>query len=260
MIRLAVLLAVIPALWVGVIPLTSPVLLPILALLGGYVILLAVGPRWVTGLGQADLTVGLDLMVTTLLVTVSGGIDSPFRYLYYLVILSAAARLNIRQAVAASFATAGIIVLLWIRTTGHATLITPGFEVGTFISGGFLLALILGVLTQEKRWIAVLYQTQARRTAELEALHRLGEHLRAARSTDDMFPIVTAEAMRVTGSDHAAPPPRSRPPHLHSRRRLRTARRAPGDDAPLPRIDRRPGHGLAHPCSRRRGVRLGRPP
>ncbi|HLW60056.1 MAG TPA: HD domain-containing phosphohydrolase [bacterium] len=122
----------------------------------------------------------------------------------YLVILSAASRLNIRQAVAASFATAGIIVLLWIRTTGRVTLITPGFEVGTFISGGFLLALILGVLTQEKRWIAVLYQTQARRTAELETLHRLGEHLRAARSTDDMFSVVTAEAMRVTGSDHAA--------------------------------------------------------
>ncbi|HLW59278.1 MAG TPA: hypothetical protein VKV57_05065 [bacterium] len=85
LVRLAVLLAVIPALWVGVIPLTSPVLTPILAILGGYVILLAAGPRWVTGLGQADLTVGLDLVVTTLLVTVSGGIDSPFRYLYYLV-------------------------------------------------------------------------------------------------------------------------------------------------------------------------------
>jgi len=176
LVRVLVLLAMIPAVWLGVLRVWAAN--GIIVLLGGYVILLALGPIRLPALRRADLVVVTDLLVTTLLVVASGNLNSPFLYVYYLTILEASAQLNLRQTMAASSATAGMILLLWVLAGQAEALKTPGFRLGAFIAGGFLLALFSGILTQEWRavrermhWAALL----DRRLSEATA--RLGEQL-----------------------------------------------------------------------------------
>jgi diguanylate cyclase (GGDEF)-like protein len=150
-VRVLLLLGLIPASWFGLIAVPRPAADAVLLLLGGYVILLAVGPRWFKVLKKVDLIVVLDFLVVTLVVVVSGGIDSPFLYAYYLIILEAAVRFNLRQALAASVALAGTVVMLWIHGGHPETFETTEFRLGVFLASGFFLALLLGVLAQEYR-------------------------------------------------------------------------------------------------------------
>jgi putative nucleotidyltransferase with HDIG domain len=151
LIRVVVLLTLIPASWFGIIPIAHPDIPPIVLALGGYVILLTVGPRHLMVLRKADLIIVLDILMIALVIGISGDLASPFRYLYYLVILEAAARMNLRHALAASVAVAAVVVLLWARAGQGALLETTGFQVGAFIASGFLLALFLGTLIEEHR-------------------------------------------------------------------------------------------------------------
>ncbi|TMJ07408.1 MAG: hypothetical protein E6H02_11500, partial [Bacillati bacterium ANGP1] len=150
LVRVLLLLALIPALWFGIIRVTTPAVNGIIMLFGGYVILLAVGPRWVRFLRRADLAIAFDILVVTLVVIISGNLNSPFLYLYYLTILEAAARLNLRQAIAAALAMAGLVVLLYTRGE-PSQLEAAGFRLGAIIAGGFFLALFLSMLVQEYR-------------------------------------------------------------------------------------------------------------
>jgi putative nucleotidyltransferase with HDIG domain len=151
LVRAALLSTLIPAVWLGIIPVYQPAVNGVLLLLGGYIIVLAFGPVWVPWLRKSDLIISMDIFVITLVVLISGTTDSPFLYLYYLTILEAAARLNLRQAVAASIAITGIIVLLWVQGGGVAEFVqsVQQFRLGAFIAGGFFLALFLGLLVQE---------------------------------------------------------------------------------------------------------------
>jgi putative nucleotidyltransferase with HDIG domain len=181
LIRVLMLLTLIPALWFEVITVAHPAINGIILLLGGYVILLAAGPRWFAVLRRPDLAIALDLLVITLVVVISGNLSSPFIFLYYLTILEAAARLNLRQALAASLAMAGMIVLLWVRAGRVQTLESAGFRLGAIIAGGFFLALFLGMMVQEYRvnrerlrWTRVLDQRLREATSQLEdQLHEL---------------------------------------------------------------------------------------
>ncbi len=157
LVRVLVLLTLMPAVWFGIIPIgdaTGGVIL----LLGGYVILLTVGPRWVAVLRKPEHIIVLDILVSTLVVLISGNLSSPFLYLYYLAILEAAARLNLRQALAASVAVSAMIILLWVHLGHLEPLEVAGFRVGAFNAGGFFLALFLGTLMQEYRSSADLAQ------------------------------------------------------------------------------------------------------
>lgn len=173
-VRVLLLLTLIPASWLGIVPVTHAAVSGVVLLLGGYVIAAGLGPRWLRVLRNPDLIISLDMLAITLVVLVSGTLGSPFLYLYYLVILEAAVRLNLRQALAASVATAGILILLWGRTSQAEALETAGFRLGAFIAGGFFLALFLGMLVQESRalrertwWAALLDQRlQAVRASE----------------------------------------------------------------------------------------------
>jgi diguanylate cyclase (GGDEF)-like protein len=180
LVRVSLLLSLVPALWFGIIPIAHPTVNGIILLLGGYVILLAVGPGRLVILRRADLIVVLDLLIITLVVVVSGSLSSPFLYFYYLTILEAAARLNLRQALAASMATAGTIVLLWVWRGQAEALTTPEFRLGAFIAGGFFVALSAGILIQEFRvvrermqWARLLDQRLRDATAQLH--EQLGE-------------------------------------------------------------------------------------
>jgi diguanylate cyclase (GGDEF)-like protein len=151
LVRVAILLMLIPALWFGVIPVTASTVTGIIALFGGYAILVALGPRWLQPLRKADLIIASDILVVTLAVLLSGSLNSPFIYLYCLTTLEAAARFNFRQAIAASLAMVAMIVLLWTRSGELAMLQTTAFRRGAVIAGGFLLALLLSVLVQGYR-------------------------------------------------------------------------------------------------------------
>ena len=151
LVRVVLLLGLIPASWLGLLTAPRPVADAVIVVLGGYVLLLALGPRRLPVLRKVDLIVVLDLGVVTLVVVVSGSVSSPFLYLYYLIILEAACRLNLRQAMAASMAMASVAVMLWIREGHPEAFETVGFRLGAFVASGFFLAMLLGVLVQEYR-------------------------------------------------------------------------------------------------------------
>jgi putative nucleotidyltransferase with HDIG domain len=209
--RVLVLLSLIPALWFGIIRVTHPGVTGIVVLLGIYVIALALGPRRFRPLQKTDLIVALDILVVTLVVSISGGVNSPFAFLFYLTIVEAAARLNVRQAITASLAMAGMLVLLGVRAGWGETAVTAGFKLGALMAGGFFLALFLGMLVQEYRashertwWGAQLDQARAQRTAELEAFYDLSTRLRAARDAGDMYPILVDHAVELLRADHGS--------------------------------------------------------
>ena len=151
LVRVLLLLSLIPALWFGIIPVTRPEVAPIIVLFGAYVIFLAVGSQRLALLHKTDLVITLDLLVVTLVVLISGGVHSPFVYGYYLTILEAAVRMNLRQALAASLAMAGMITLLWLHAGSPAALETTGFRLGVFVASGFFMAMLCGLLVQEYR-------------------------------------------------------------------------------------------------------------
>jgi HD-GYP domain-containing protein (c-di-GMP phosphodiesterase class II) len=151
LVRTFALLTLIPAVWLGIIPLSHSATNGIIVLLGVYVILMTIGPRWIAGLRRADLGIVLDLIMISLVVIISGNLNSPFLFLYYLTILEAAIRLELRQALAASMAMTGVIILLWTYAGRGELLATPGFQLGAFTAGGFFLALFLGTLIHEHR-------------------------------------------------------------------------------------------------------------
>ncbi len=156
------LLTLIPAVQLGLIPVADTKVNGVVVLLGAYVILGLFGPRWLPVLRRADVLVVLDILVVTLVVLVSNSLDSPFLYLYYLVILEAAVRLNVRQAFAASGAIAGMIALLWVRAGPGEVLENPVFKLSLFNAGSFFLAMFLGTLVQEHRFaedVASAYET-----------------------------------------------------------------------------------------------------
>ncbi|HYM90869.1 MAG TPA: diguanylate cyclase [bacterium] len=198
LVRVVLLLALIPALWFGVIRVSQPAVNASIMLFGAYVIVLALGPRWLRALRRADLTIALDILVVTLVVIISGNLASPFLYLYYLTILQAAARLNLRQAIAAALAMAGMIVLLWTHAEVTA-LETAGFRLGAIIAGGFFLALFLSMLVQEYRatqdrvlWADTLDQRLKEATKQLE------EQLQELRFYNELAGRLSGE-LRVEG-------------------------------------------------------------
>ncbi len=210
LIRVFALLTLIPASWQGIIQATRPTVAAGVVLLGAYVIVLALGPGRIPLLRKSDLTIALDLLAVTLVASISGMLNSPFLWLYYLTILEAAARLDMRQAIMASVASAAMILFLWSRG-GAAQSSLSGFRIGALIAGGFFLALLLGVLVHDYRsrrerawWGAQLAQARAQRTAELEAFQDLSARLRGARNADEMYPILVDHAKNLLQADHAS--------------------------------------------------------
>ncbi len=198
------------------IPQTAAVSVPLL--LAGYIALLMVGPRWVPLLRRADLIVVLDLVVVTALLAVSGDLNSPFMYLYYLVILEGVLRLPLRQALGASVASAALIILLWLYAGNAEVLRDAGFRLGAVIAGGFLLALFLGTLVQEHQarqeqsvWAARLDQRLREATRQLEVqlvelqfYNDLASQLSGELHTDGVTRTLLRFFLKATGLAHGA--------------------------------------------------------
>lgn len=148
LIRIILLATLAPATWLGIIPPASGG--GMLMFLAVYAVTLAVAPRRVAALRRADVIVILDLLVITLVVFLSGALRSPFLYLYYLVILEASLTLNLFQAVLTAMATAALIVLLGLGASEMA-LRGFGHRLGVFTAGGFLIALLIGIVAEVYR-------------------------------------------------------------------------------------------------------------
>lgn len=176
LVRLLILATLIPATWLGVIVVPPAGAVATMAVLAAYVMFLAAGAGRFPILRRPDLILVLDLTVITALLFLSGTLSSPFIYLYYLAILEAAVNLDLRQALAAAIATAGLLLLLWTAGGQSSMFATAGFHLGAFMAGAFLLALVLGMVAQEHRasvqqarWNVELDRRLAEATRELEA-------------------------------------------------------------------------------------------
>ncbi|HLJ61827.1 MAG TPA: HD-GYP domain-containing protein [bacterium] len=155
-VRLLVCFALTVAIEMGTIPVTGSVIAWLPPFLVAYVVLLTVAPQMVPALRKPDLIIVLDIVVITFIVMMSGDLGSPFLYLYYLAILEAAARMDLKQAFAAATATAATIALLWTWMGQGSPLGPNGVHIGAFVGGGFFLALYFGTLIQEGRTSARL--------------------------------------------------------------------------------------------------------
>jgi len=176
LVRLLILATLIPATWLGVIVVPPTGAVATMAVLAAYVVFLAAGAGRFPILRRPDLILVLDLTVITAVLFLSGTLSSPFIYLYYLAILEAAVNLDLRQALAAAIATAGLLLLLWTAGGQSSMFATAGFHLGAFMAGAFLLALVLGMVAQEHRasvqqarWNVELDRRLAEATRELEA-------------------------------------------------------------------------------------------
>src|SRR5579864_6274888 len=193
LVRLLILLTLIPATWLGMIAVPPAGAVATIAVLAAYVLVLAAGASRFPLLRRPDLVLVLDLTVITALLLLSGTLNSPFLYLYYLAILEAAVTLDLRQALAAAVATAGLLLLLW-TVGGQASMFeTAGFHLGAFMAGAFLLALVLGMVAQEHRASA----QQARWNIELD--RRLADATRELESRVEELETYNEIARQISG-------------------------------------------------------------
>ncbi len=196
LVRLLFLLTLIPATWLGIIAVPPAGAVATIGVLAAYVLVLALGAGLLPVLRRPDLILVLDLTVITMLLVLSGSLNSPFLYLYYLAILEAAVTLDLRQSLAAAIATAGLLLLLWTVGGRASTFTTAGFQLGAFMAGAFLLALVLGMLAQEHRASV----QQARWTVELD--RRLAEATRELEERVDELETYNGIARQLSGELH----------------------------------------------------------
>jgi len=204
LVRILFLVTLIPASWLGIIRVEEPAVAAVIALLGGYVIVLTVGPRSLPSLRRADLVVVLDVAVITVVVAISGMLGSPFVYLYYLVILEAAAQLTLRDALSTAVVTSGAMILLGVQAGHGQVLAAPGFRLGALTAGGFFLALLFGTHMQESRSaaaLAIAYEHAIEgwaRALDLRDQETVGHSRRVTQTT-----LRLARALRVPHGDFA---------------------------------------------------------
>jgi len=133
--------------------------------------------------GLAVTQIGFDVVLTGVLVGVTGGIDSVFGLLFYLSIINAALVLGRRWALFTAGATSLLFVLFAVTSgwTNAATALSeaPGsnfipryFEVTVNCIAAFLIALLAGALSERLGEATVQLEKRRRDLKELRALNR----------------------------------------------------------------------------------------
>lgn len=219
-VRLIVLSALVPLLWGDVIPPASRFALSWLTLLLFAYILVAAFllPRLWT-VPRKDLFLAIDILAITALVFFTGRIRSPLLFLFYLPIIAAAVRFDLRQTFLSAVAVSGFVVWMWsISEGGLAALGRSGVKVGLFTAGSFALASLFGLLAQETRLSearALLSRTldqklaeataQLRqRLAELEALYTLSSRLSRATDVPQVLEAMAESARQQMAAPYGA--------------------------------------------------------
>ena len=140
---------------------------------------------------RAIIFTSLDILLITWLVAASEGMSSEFYMLYYLPVLQAGMRLDLRDAVSAALLAAVSYVLVWALSGSPMQVIetTALLRMGTFAASAVVLAVLLGLVSQEVRAERVM---RARSQEALGAATTIYELTRAVAATLDL-----PEMMRV---------------------------------------------------------------
>src|SRR5438128_12098903 len=122
------------------------------ALLACYILsALIILPR-LRGLLRHDVFLTIDILAITALVWYTGGINSSLLFLFYLPVLAAAIRLELREAIMSAVAVSGIVIWMWnVAEGGLPSLGSTTLRVGLFTCSSRDTALIFGIMAQEPR-------------------------------------------------------------------------------------------------------------
>lgn len=153
MVRLGILAALVPLLWLSVIPPQTQLALGGLSLLILAYIAAAIFvlPR-VRAAPRRDLLLVIDILAAAALVYFTGGVTSTLLPLLYLPLLAAAVQLDLRHTFLAAVAVSAITVWMWIMAEGGVPTLSPvTAKVALFTFGSLFSALAFGTLVQESR-------------------------------------------------------------------------------------------------------------
>lgn len=222
-VRLLVLFALLPLMWWDVVsPDTQQVLIGLTALIAAYILLaLFVLPRFPHRL-RDDLLLTIDIISVAALVWFTGGIRSSLLFLFYLPILAAAIRLDLRQAILSALAISGIVVWMWNMWEGTQlsleALESANLRMGLFAGSSLAVAFIFGFMAQEGRilrdratrnrelnnQLSTATEQLQRRLGELEFAYEFSRRLAAVTDTAAVLVTVTKAAKQLLRAPHGA--------------------------------------------------------
>jgi GGDEF domain-containing protein len=219
-VRLLVLFALLPLMWWDIVsPDTQQVLIGLTALIGAYILTaLFVLPRLHHRV-RDDLLLTIDILSIAALVWFTGGIRSSLLFLFYLPILAAAIRLDLRQAILSALAVSGIVVWMWNVSEGRLpSLESVNLRVGLFAGSSLGLAIIFGFMAQESRTLrdratrnrdlnnqlTTATEQLQRRLGELEFAYEFSRRLAAVTDTAAVLVTVTKAAQQLLRAPHGA--------------------------------------------------------
>ena len=220
LIRLLILFALLPILWWDVVPPeTKLVLIGLTALLACYILVaLIVLPR-LRGVLRQDVFLTIDILAITALVWYTGGINSSLLFLFYLPVLAAAIRLELREAILSAVAVSGIVIWMWnVAEGGLPSLGSSTLRVGLFTGSSLVTALIFGIMAQESRLLkehgrknrelsdrlAESTEQLRRRLGELEFAYDLSRKLAGVTDTAAVLVKVTEAAQLLLRAPYGA--------------------------------------------------------
>jgi GGDEF domain-containing protein len=219
-VRLVILFALLPILWWDVVsPETEQILIGLTALIAGYILVaLFVVPRLRNSVRQ-DLLLMIDILSITSLAWYTGGIQSSLLFLFYLPILSAAIRLDLRDSVLSAVAVSGIVVWLWtVAEGGFPSLGETTLRVGLLVGSSMVVAVFFSILAGESRLMrergnlnrllnSKLDEATGqlrRRLAELEFAYELSRRLAGVTGTAPVLVAVAQSAQQLLRAPYAA--------------------------------------------------------
>jgi len=146
----------------------------------------------------------LDILLVTWLVWADRGVRSELYILYYLPVLQAGFRLNLRDAVGASVLAAAAYILVGFARGMNVEIESTGIlRIATFAVSAIVLAVLLGLLARQAR----LQRSERERAEELlKRTSAIYEIARTVNSTLDLEPLLeqlAQTAARECGSDAA---------------------------------------------------------
>jgi GGDEF domain-containing protein len=219
-IRLIILFGLLPILWWDIVsPDTQLVLIGLTALIAGYILVaLFVVPRLRRAVRQ-DTLLTIDIIAITALVWFTGGIYSSLLFLFYLPILSAAVRLDLRDSMLSAIAVSGIVVWLWtVAEGGLPSLGSSRVRVGLLVGSNLIVAVFFSILARESRQLRErgdlnrrlnvkldeATEQLRRRLSELEFAYALSRRLAGASETAPVLMAVVQAAQQLLRAPYAA--------------------------------------------------------
>ena len=219
-IRLIILFSLLPLLWWDVVsPDTAQILIGLTALIAGYILVaLFVIPRLRHNI-RHDLLLTIDILSITALAWYTGGIQSSLLFLFYLPILSAAIRLDLRDSVLSAVAVSGIVVWLWaVAEGGVPSLSGSTLRVGLLVGSSMVVAVFFSILAGESRLMQErgnlnrrlndkldeATEQLRRRLEELEFAYGLSRQLAGATGTAPVLLSVAHAAQQLLRAPYAA--------------------------------------------------------